>query len=285
MMNIVEIKNAIQYLPVEDFNELMVWLAEYENEKWDKQTREDYQAGKLDKRIQDAMVDGENAEKVCKILLIDIDNCPSEMEKVIQDLNSYVRIIICYGGQIPKISLNLINSLAEAIYKKKIEIIGMKKKGKNAADFGLCFWAGRLSVQVPIGTEFTILSKDADLDHLINLLTEFGYKAERLGVTSDTKTTEIETVPQIIEQKIAESEIITIADQYFRERLSNKPNRPATEDKLLNSVKSFCRDKCPGKEKAVFNSLKEKGYFTILTSGKIQYIEVVSNLLKQGKTK
>jgi hypothetical protein len=60
MMNVIEIKNAIQHLPMEDFNELMVWLAEYENEKWDKQIRQDYQTGKLDKLIQDAMVDIEN---------------------------------------------------------------------------------------------------------------------------------------------------------------------------------------------------------------------------------
>jgi hypothetical protein len=61
-MNIVEIKSAIQHLPMEDFNELMVWLAEYENEQWDKQIQRDYQARKLDKLIQDAMTDIENGD-------------------------------------------------------------------------------------------------------------------------------------------------------------------------------------------------------------------------------
>jgi len=215
------------------------------------------------------MTDIENSEAIYKVLLIDIENCPNEIENLIQDLNSYARIIICYGKQTPKVSLNLVNLLAEVIYNKKLEIISMKKQGKNAADFGLCFWAGRLSVQLPIGTEYTILSNDKDLDHVINLLAEFDYKAQRLGATTEVKTTETEIIPQIIEQKI--TKLGTIADEYYQKYLSSNKNRPATKDKLLNSIRSFCRSKCPGKEEAIFLSLKEKRYFSILTSGKVQY--------------
>lgn len=140
----------------------------------------------------------------------------------------------------------------------------MEKKGKNAADFGLCFWAGRLSVQMPVGTEFTILSKDTDLDHVVNLLAKFDYKAERVGMVSENETSEV------LQQKTTKLEIVTVADQYYQKTLSSR-NRPATEDKLLNSIRSFCRKKCPGKEKAIFDILRERGYFDVLISGKIQY--------------
>lgn len=55
------------------------------------------------------MTDIENDKESYKILLIDIDNCPSEIEKIMNNPNDYTKIIICYGGQIPKIPLNLIN--------------------------------------------------------------------------------------------------------------------------------------------------------------------------------
>ncbi|OQW91807.1 MAG: hypothetical protein BWK78_03495 [Thiotrichaceae bacterium IS1] len=64
-MNVIKVKNA----PLEDFNELMVWLAEYENEQWDKQIRQDYQTGKLDKLIQDVMVDIENGDVKSQLTL------------------------------------------------------------------------------------------------------------------------------------------------------------------------------------------------------------------------
>ncbi len=42
------------------------------------------------------------------------------------------------------------------------------EEGKNAADFGLAFWAGRLATEMPAETEFIILSQDGDWDHVVN---------------------------------------------------------------------------------------------------------------------
>ncbi|MGE0083788.1 MAG: hypothetical protein AB7S75_05145 [Desulfococcaceae bacterium] len=46
-MNVREIENAIQQLSAEDFSSLMFRIEEYRNEKWDRQIKEDYKAGRL----------------------------------------------------------------------------------------------------------------------------------------------------------------------------------------------------------------------------------------------
>lgn len=200
-----------------------------------------------------------------KVLLIDIDNCPSEINKIVENLDGYTRIIICYGGQIPKISLNLVVLLADAIHEKKLEIVGMKKKGKNAADFGLCFLAGRLSAQMP-QAEFLILSNDGDLDHVVNMLKDFKHSVERVGITQENITA---TIPLTESPKIT-SELQAFAQEYYEHTLRSK-NRPAKEATLLNSLRTFCRTKCPDKEQIIFNLLRSKGYFNVSASGAISY--------------
>ncbi len=50
----------------------------------------------------------------------------------------------------------------------------MEKRGRNAADFGLAFWAGGLAAELPPETEFIILSQDGDLDHVLSFLRSAG---------------------------------------------------------------------------------------------------------------
>ena len=59
-MTVMEIENAIQQLSSEDFSNLMLWIAEYRNEKWDGQIGEDYKAGRLNKLISSALADIES---------------------------------------------------------------------------------------------------------------------------------------------------------------------------------------------------------------------------------
>jgi len=60
--------------------------------------------------------------------------------------------------------------LAEPILGGDLEIVGMENKGKNAADFGLCFHVGKLMAEMPPDTEFILLSEDGNMDHAVNML-------------------------------------------------------------------------------------------------------------------
>ncbi|MBV5304756.1 MAG: hypothetical protein JZU70_11260 [Chlorobium sp.] len=61
-MTVVEIKQAIQHLSSEDFGSLMLWIAEYNNNKWDKQIEQDYNARKLNHLINAALADIANGD-------------------------------------------------------------------------------------------------------------------------------------------------------------------------------------------------------------------------------
>lgn len=56
-MTVMEIEKAIKKLSAEDFNNLMFWISEYRNEKWDRQIEEDCRTGKLKSLIESAIED------------------------------------------------------------------------------------------------------------------------------------------------------------------------------------------------------------------------------------
>jgi hypothetical protein len=225
-------------------------------------------------KTQEQSID--NVIEMKKVVLIDIDNCPNELANILKNMKLYTRVIICYGGQIPKIPLNFIYAFAEAIHDKKLDVIGMTKKGKNAADFGLCFLAGRLSLEEPTA-EFLILSNDTDLDHVVNMLTHFGQKAQRIG-TKQEHTEEPSLVgsatlaPNNTKPEVTPN-LPEIMAEYVQKTLSNRRARPSKSSTLLNSIKAFCNKKYPDKEIHIFNQLKTKGLIKVLASGEIQYAD------------
>ena len=59
-MTVTELKLAIKKLPPADYNQLISWIDEYENSKWDMEIEQDQTSGKLDKLINHALQDIEN---------------------------------------------------------------------------------------------------------------------------------------------------------------------------------------------------------------------------------
>jgi len=80
---------------------------------------------------------------VVRALLIDLDNCPRQIERLPETLTEYARVIACYGGTEPKVPLGMVPLLATAIHEGRLAIIGMQKKGKKCGRFwpGVLGWA------------------------------------------------------------------------------------------------------------------------------------------------
>ena len=55
MIEIEEIKNAIESLPEEDYIQFRQWFSERDQKHWDDQIEEDSASGKLDFLIDDAL--------------------------------------------------------------------------------------------------------------------------------------------------------------------------------------------------------------------------------------
>jgi hypothetical protein len=216
-----------------------------------------------------------------RALLIDLDNCPKQIDLLHQALAGITRAVACYGSVEPKVQVGLVPVLAAAINEGKLEIIKMERGGKNAADFGLAFWAGRLSAEMPAETEFIILSQDGDLDHVVNLLHSAGHKVERI----DGKTSKLEIASKPAAAKkpqpattTAKKSLDEFVEDYRRQHLKTGKARPAKKTTLLNSIKScFKKHKEVNPEKVV-QALLERGIIAIDGKGRVTYPEAALEL-------
>ncbi len=204
-----------------------------------------------------------------RALLIDLDNCPRQLESLPISLENFERIVACYGSQEPKVPLGLVNLLAEAIHRKRLEIVGMERKGKNAADFGLAFQAGKLAASMPADTEFLILSQDSDLDFVADMLHREGRTVSRLdgkNANASEQASIHNWLPDI------QSEIQQIAANYWLRILrGNHSGRPGKMPALKNSIRAFLGKQSAYSPDEVVEQLLFLGLIRLDNKGKLSY--------------
>jgi hypothetical protein len=174
-------------------------------------------------------------EQTARILLIDLENCPSQINDLMGHLEQYSQIIVCYAQCSAKIPIDWIVPLTAVINEDRLKLIKTPTVGKNAADFGITFWAGILMAQLPEQTHFDIISNDTDLDYVVGLLIDQKRSAERIGIKkleSKKESTIIAT-----EIKATYSEPINYLREYCL-HLHNYSNKPAKKETLLNSIRA-----------------------------------------------
>lgn len=198
-----------------------------------------------------------------KVLLIDLENCPSQINDLLAKLGSYSQIVICYAQSGAKVPLDWLVPLSEAIGSQRLKIIKMASVGKNAADFGICFFAGVLMQQFPPGTSFTILSDDTDLDHVVRLLTGEGRQAARVGGKKEDKP-----VAAVV---AAETEVPRTMASFCAALLAHPNNRPVKEDSLLNHLRSHFKQSQSLAEH-IYKQLVQGGAVE-LSDGKVRYVD------------
>jgi hypothetical protein len=172
------------------------------------------------------------SEHASQVLLIDLENCPNQqLQQLLTDVANYSQIVICYAQNTPRIPLDLLMPLAAVINAEKLKIIRMERGGKNSADFGICFFAGMLTWQLPQNTHFIIVSNDSDLDHTVSLLKSQGRTAERIGTRNKEE--------ELKEPEACVSPLPGDPQKIYCEHLIKYQNtRPAKKNTLLNSIKS-----------------------------------------------
>ena len=193
-----------------------------------------------------------------QILLIDLENCPSQLSVLLKDLEQYQQVIICYAQTGAKIPLDWLMPLNEMINQHRLKIIKMPNTGKNAADFGICFLAGMLMAEQPQNTHFVIMSNDSDLDHTIKLLKSYGRTAERISLKKEEVTTTIVNIKE------------TTLKGYCQKLIIQQKNRPSSQTSLLNSLRSYYGQDLNAAESS-FNQLLELGLITLTANNKVTY--------------
>ncbi len=212
-----------------------------------------------------------------KVMLIDLENCPKQLQNLPEDIDSYSRVVICHAHANAKIPLNWITLLAEAIIAGRLKIQQMEKGGKNAADFGICFLAGALMQELPEDTHFVIVSDDKDLDHAVHLLQAHQRSAERIGLAEQVGNG---GQSQPVEVG-AENSMIASYCEYLQVQAKAKA-RPTKASTLQNSIKSKFKLEQRETEK-IYKAMISNGLFCVVNQ-QIRYNESRIRILAQART-
>jgi hypothetical protein len=204
-------------------------------------------------------------DDVSRVLLIDLENCPDQIYQLQEKLEQFSQVFICYAQTGAKIPLDWLIPLSVTVSSNKLRIFKMTSGGKNAADFGICFFAGVLMQELQRETHFVIISNDTDLDHVVNLLKSQGRSAERMGNKKEEKETTTKATKTTVEATVSISPI----KMYCMHLVTYSKNRPAKKDTLLNSIKNKFKD-CPEAEVEVFGLLTTQGAITV-SENKVSY--------------
>jgi hypothetical protein len=220
--------------------------------------------------MEDDQSVGQNNE-IGRVLLIDLENCPDQIYQLQKNLEQFSQVVICYAQTGAKIPLEWLIPLSETVSSNRLRIFKMTNGGKNAADFGICFFAGVLMEQLHKETHFAIISNDTDLDHVVNLLKSQGRSAERIGTKKEeNKITATATETTVAtETKVEPTVLVSPITIYCMYLVTYSKNRPAKKDTLLNSIKNKFKDS-PEAAEEVFRLLTTQGAITV-SEKKVSY--------------
>eukprot|EP00026_Physarum_polycephalum_P010611 Phypoly_transcript_10779.p1 GENE.Phypoly_transcript_10779~~Phypoly_transcript_10779.p1 ORF type:complete len:404 (+),score=77.14 Phypoly_transcript_10779:27-1238(+) len=117
------------------------------------------------------------------VILFDIDNCGGEFEQIADAFVQMPKILVYVvgGPGLPNVSNVKLPTFAEMYQTKRLHVIPLTKKGKNAADFVLSFYGGILHERLPLQIPFVVISKDKGLSQLIEHLHLLGRAAQLIS--------------------------------------------------------------------------------------------------------
>ncbi len=193
------------------------------------------------------------AEHPVKILLIDLENYPRQINELPSILTEYHQVVICYALSNARIPIDWLMPLNDTINKAQLKIFRMTSNGKNAADFGISFYAGMLMSEQPANAHFVIMSDDQDLDHVVNLLKSQHRSAERLGMRCEQKAVSLQSTQVAVSIPVKDA-IMPLVKLYCAHLITYKNNRPTKQTSLINSIKSKLGEH-KGEADAVFQVL------------------------------
>ena len=208
-------------------------------------------------------MDNTTEKQINRVLLIDLENCPSQLNQLMENLRQYAHVIVCYAQSGAKIPIDWIEPLTATVNDKTLRIAKMPNVGKNSADFGIAFWAGALMNELPKETHFDIVSNDNDLEHVVNLLKDQGRSALRIGIKKES------IQPSAILKASNASQTQHCLQQYCQHLLNHDKNRPDKKETLLNNIRSKFKADDVNPE-LVFDGLSKQGAI-IVKDNKIVY--------------
>ena len=217
---------------------------------------------------------------IINYVLIDYEN---KQPEDLSGLNTeYFRVMVFIGESQKNIPVKLSMALqAMGTRGKYLQISG---NGKNALDFHIAFYIGRIATQNPTA-RFYIIAKDTGYDPLIQHLKEKGISVTRLleiskipslGKTANIKVPEMQlrdvnnkpTVKPAIKKSATEKIEYIIANI----QKCDPTKRPGTYKKLLNTIRSIFHNTLSETEPInLIKALVNRKVLTLSDTNKVLY--------------
>lgn len=192
-----------------------------------------------------------------RFVLIDFENIQPKDVALLK--GEHLKIKVFVGSHQAKIPLELAHSLQP--FGIDAEYIKIDGDGKNALDFHIAFYIGRISSEIP-GATFHLISKDCGFDPLIRHLKSKGIKCSR---TASLATVSLKKVSP---PKVSKGNIDTVVDN-LKKRQSSKPS---TLVKLKSTILALLKNQISDESMdGLINELKARGVIEV-SAGKVQYL-------------
>lgn len=218
---------------------------------------------RINKNITKAKQEGElkimdNTEKKVRknYIFIDYENVQPLSFDLPKDYP--FKVILFVGANQTKIPIELVTSMQEL--GANAEYVRIEGNGKNALDFHVTFYLGRLFEKDPAGY-FHIISKDSGFDVLIKHLRDKKVLIQRYSQIGDIPALKTST------SKSLDEKIQVIVD-YLIKRGNAKPRKVETLSNTINSL--FLRALSKEELEALINKLAQKKLI-IIEETKVHY--------------
>jgi hypothetical protein len=168
------------------------------------------------------------------------------------------KIKVFLGANQAKLPVEMVRAVQ--IFGSDAEYITIDGSGRNALDFHIAYYIGRLAAENP-GAHLHVISKDKGFDPLIKHL-----KAQKVSCQRSASITDIPRV-HIASAKSSRDKVdVVVANLEKR-----KSAKPKTLKKLRSTIKSDLKSELADEElDDIIKTLTERGVLTI-TDGKVSY--------------
>ena len=189
-------------------------------------------------------------------LLVDFENVQPDNVGILNGRSFKIKVFV--GVNQAKIPFELARTLHA--FGPDAEYVQIAGNGKNALDFHIAYYIGRLAAENP-DASFYVISKDTGFDPLIKYLAAKGVSCQRSIA-----------IPDIFGSKLSTSEpVANNIDAIIANLAIRKTGRPKTLKTLRGTINGLFRNKLPDAElDALIEKLTKRGVIKVV-DGKVNY--------------
>jgi len=204
-------------------------------------------------------------------VLVDFENVQPRNVSLLHGHSFKLKVFV--GANQPKIPFDMARALQA--YGPDAEYVQIDGNGKNALDFHISYYLGRLAAETP-DASFYVISKDKGFDPLIKHLKGQGISCQRSSSIADIQGVKVSSSKTISDRvdsvKLLDSRSIPErVDATISNLTKRKAAKPRTLKTLRSTVKALFRDKLADAElDELIEQLTRRGAITV-ADGKVNY--------------